>query len=307
MRHFLWPTIIYLLIWGGALAYAVGVAEMDPTGPLVALGIFGIGLPLVVHFLMIGTAPFPTTEEVSWLEPIALALLVLLAAVFFVIGSELPRTLAEVVAPGSESARLVFAALVNIVFYVVLPFVFMSVLIRHPISSFGWQSPFWRMFNPRHIVVLVVLGGGMAAVQFFGTPIGMNLRVGNYSQEQLLVALPLVYIWLVLAGGLAHAFFFRGVLQERIAMLTGNAWAGMYLAALIGALIQVPAQIIHQSGGVLTPGQIIASAILTGSVTGITFGYVWMRTRNLLLLMLLYGAVSLIVSFEDVAGAFGLI
>lgn len=307
MRQFIWPAVLFGLIWIAAFAFVVASGDRDPVEPLLSLALFGLLIPAIVHFLTRGADPLPTTEEVSWLEPFALLLLVGVIALFFFFSGRAPGEIAEAVWPGSEPARMLVRAAFNIFFFVIVPFGVMSVVIRHPLSSFGWHSPFWRMLSPRHLAVLLIVGGGMAAFQVFVAPVGARLREAGLAMDQVLVAGPVVFLWLMLTAGLTQEFFFRGVLQSRAARLLGNEWAGLFLAALVAGVIYLPGQIARAMEMGIEPGLFAANSVLIGSVSALMFGYVWLRTRNLLLLMLLNGAIALPASLIPVGRAFGLI
>ena len=305
MRNFLWPAIAYGLIWAAALAYWVLIAGESYVEPLMALALFGLGFPIVTRVLTHGVDPFPTTSETSWLEPIALLFLFAAICAFGVFGPAFIVESLEATGHSSDLNNMLAVNAGRLAVFVLLPIIVMVFIIRHPISSFGWQSPFWRMLRPRHLLLLVGLGAIVIAIQIFGFGRGAFLESDVYSRDQLLIAMPLVFAWLVIQVGLIENFFFRGMLQSRLAVFLRNEWIAIFLASLLFAASGVPALLM---GSETTDWpRIAAEATLMVSVMGITFGYIWMRTRNLLILMLVHALGDVLLYFEPIAHTFGLV
>jgi len=305
MRQFLWPTIFFGLIWGASLYYVTSVGGTSPFGPLFIFAVFGIAFPAVAHVLTQGTQPYSTTWETSWLEPLAILFLLGLIVLYLIYGVGFVSGQAEALAPESDLALLLAQTGGKLVVFVVVPFILMSVVIRHPASSFGWQSPFIRMLNLRHLGLFVLLGGAFCAFQYFVGSGAQPIKDGLFTQQQLMVGLPIVFLWLIIEVGLVEEFFFRGILQARLAVFLRNEWAGLFIASLVFALAHVPGLVLRgaENGD---PWLITANAILVLTAASITFGYIWMRTRNLLILMMLHAAGDLLPNFSHLSQTFGL-
>jgi membrane protease YdiL (CAAX protease family) len=181
----------------------------------------------------------------------------------------------------------------------------MAIIIRHPLSSFGWQTPVRSMFRPRHLMLFVVLGAIFCAFQYFVGSGAAPIKEGAFTPRQLAIGLPVVFLWLVIEVGLVEEFFFRGIVQARLAVFLRNEWAALFLASLVFALAHVPGLILRgaEQGD---PWLVTANAILVLSAASITFGYIWMRTRNLLVLMMLHAAGDLLPNFAELSHTFGL-
>jgi len=305
MRQFIWPALIYGLIWAASLGYLVTVGEESPAGPMFIFAVFGLAFPVVTFFLTRRTEPFPTTWETSWLEPLAVLFLLGVIAVHLVYGVGFVEGQAEALAPGSERALMLAKTGAKLLVFVVLPFILMAMIIRHPLSSFGWQTPIWRMFRGRDVMLLILLGAVFCLFQYFFGNGAAPIKEGAFTSRQLMIGLPIVFLWLVIEVGLVEEFFFRGIVQARLAVFLRNEWAGLFLASLIFALAHVPGLILRgaEAGD---PWLITANAILVLSAASITFGYIWMRTRNLLILMMLHAAWDLLPNFASTSHALGL-
>ena len=56
--------------------------------------------------------------------------------------------------------------------------------------------------------------------QFFMGNGAKNIRDGLITNDQLIIGLPLLYIWLIFEVGLVEEFFFRALMQSRLAAIT---------------------------------------------------------------------------------------
>jgi membrane protease YdiL (CAAX protease family) len=120
----------------------------------------------------------------------------------------------------------------------------------------------------------------------------------------LLIGLPLLYAWLFIEVGLIEEFFFRAVLQSRIAVLLKSPVAGIVISGLIFGLAHAPGLYLRgaDSEGITEQMPFIfwaAYTISAMSVAGIFLGIVWQRTKNLYLVMALHAMVDLLPNFSE--------
>ncbi len=305
MRQFLWPAVLYGLIWAASLWYVVTTGGESAGGPLFVLAVFGIAFPAVTHVLTLRLEPFPTTWETSWLEPLAILALLGAIVLYLVYGVSFVEGQVEALAPDSGLAMLLAKTFAKLIVFVALPFILMSVIIRHPLSSFGWQAPVWHMLNVRHVLLFIVLAAVFCLFQYNLDSGAAPVREGVFTQDQLMIGLPIVFAWLLIEVGLVEEFFFRGIVQARLAVFLRNEWAALFIASLVFALAHVPGLVLRgaENGD---PWLLTANAILMLSAASITFGYIWMRTRNLLVLMMLHAAADLLPNFAGLSQTFGL-
>ena len=101
-------------------------------------------------------------------------------------------------------------------------------------------------------------------------------------------------------------FFFRGLIQSQFAAALKSEVSGVVLMSLIFGLAHAPGFIFRHAGEVeglgLNPSAIdaIAYSIVVLAVSGITFGIIWARTKNLFALMLIHAAGDLLPNFRHV-------
>jgi membrane protease YdiL (CAAX protease family) len=98
-------------------------------------------------------------------------------------------------------------------------------------------------------------------------------------------------------------FFFRGLVQSQFAAAFKSEVSGVVLMSLIFGLAHAPGFIFRQAGEVEGLGSnpsaldAIAYSIVGFAVSGITFGIIWARTKNLFAVMLIHAAGDLLPNF----------
>ena len=135
------------------------------------------------------------------------------------------------------------------------------------------------------------------------TGLAMSLSIVTVSAmgpKGVMVGGALTFLWLLFDVGLVEEFFFRGLLQERLAAALRSPIAGLVLMALIFGLVHAPGMVLRGAGGVEGLGEhpdaltAAAYTIAVQSVAAFFFGVVWMRTRNLPALMIIHAATDLL-------------
>jgi membrane protease YdiL (CAAX protease family) len=97
-----------------------------------------------------------------------------------------------------------------------------------------------------------VIGGAFLAFQYFFSGGGAAFRREHFTVFQLLVGLPLCFIWLFVEAGLVEEFFFRAVVQSQLAAAFKSETSGIVLMSLIFGLAHAPGFIFRHAGLVQT-------------------------------------------------------
>jgi membrane protease YdiL (CAAX protease family) len=104
------------------------------------------------------------------------------------------------------------------------------------------------------------------------------------------------WIWQSLEAGLCEEFLFRAGLQPRLAAWLQSPMAGIVLTSVIFALCHVPGLWLRGTpdtdGYSTDPFQVAAFAIAILSPIAVAFGVLWARSRSLLLVVLIHGAID---------------
>jgi len=113
------------------------------------------------------------------------------------------------------------------------------------------------------------------------------------------------FAWLAIEAGLCEEFLFRAVLQTRLAAVFRSETAAVAVAALVFALVHVPGLWMRDGASVAGHSasliQVIAYAVAVLSPAGLFLGFVWARTRSLLLVVLLHACVDALPNAAEFA------
>ena len=151
------------------------------------------------------------------------------------------------------------------------------------------------------------MGGAFLVFQYFFSGGGAAFRQGHFSAYQLLLGLPLCFILLFVEAGLVEEFFFRGLVQSRFAAALKSETGGVVLMSLIFGLAHAPGFIFRHAGEVEGLGanpsalDAIAYSIVVLAISGVVFGVIWARTKNLFAVMLVLAAGDLLPNFAGFA------
>jgi uncharacterized protein len=114
---------------------------------------------------------------------------------------------------------------------------------------------------------------------------------------------PVCFIWLFVEAGLVEEFFFRALVQSQFAAAFKSEVSGVVLMSLIFGLAHAPGFIFRHAGEVEGLGSnptaldAIAFSIVVLAVSGLTFGVVWARTKNLFAVTIIHAAGDLLPNF----------
>lgn len=101
------------------------------------------------------------------------------------------------------------------------------------------------------------------------------------------------FVLALLTAGFVEEFFFRGVLQSRLAICTGSEWRGLLVASLLFGLFHLPMYFFSPFEP--THGDFIwalASVITEQAVAGVLLGVLWIKTHNLAAPILVHAFIN---------------
>lgn len=284
---------LYLVLWGGSTAY-LAVKGADWTFPLISLGVFGLTLSGLAWVLTRNARPPAILVQRPAVELAAvLAFLAVYAVGFLGFGMTAAK---GVFPPGPQQEVLVLA--VKLLVHVALPALLLMALAARvgPLFAARANRPgFW----PPLIVLAAILTGLLAVV----SPSLKQIADLNPSLATLAWAAPLSFVWIALEAGLSEEFLFRAVLQTRLAAVLRSEAGAIVVGALVFALAHAPGLYLRGAPGVdgysTDPLQVAAFTLATLSPIAILFGVLWMRTRSLLLVVLLHASVDFLPNLSE--------
>jgi len=300
----------YAAVYVLSVALLVAVEGFPLGEVLLILGIFGVGMTLLVHVLSRQARPFRLSLEPGRLEMLLLFVCVLGVAAYLTFGFGAVDSLTRSVMGQSELALLVGGAVKKLLLFVLVPAVVFSALFKYSLRDYGLQfdGAAWKS----HVPVLVGMVLVLVLFQYFLGGRAAPVRHGEFSAVQLAVGLPVAFLWLAVEVGLVEEFFFRALLQSRLSAYFRSELSGVVLASLVFGLAHAPG-IYLRGADAITPGggppSLVAAvcySIAVLSVTGFFLGLVWARTKNLLLVVIIHAAGDLLPNFAELAGVFGI-
>ena len=279
--------LLYVCAWGLATLY-LGLAGGDWLFPALALLLFAIALPaLAIRLTRQTRAPaVPVADPPT--EAVALLIYVLVFYAIFVLGW-LFSQINDVFA--ADPAHTIVLLVVKLIVHVALPSMLLLAL-GSPVRAL-WDTGLGRKgLLPSFAVFAPLLFILVAAV----TPSLSRIAATGLSPVQALPFVAGAWLWMSVQAGLCEEYLFRACLQSRLTAWFASPALGLALTAIIFALAHAPG--IYLRGGPGTSGwsgdplQVAAFTIATLSPLAILLGILWLRTRSLLLIALLHGAID---------------
>jgi membrane protease YdiL (CAAX protease family) len=113
---------------------------------------------------------------------------------------------------------------------------------------------------------------------------------------KLLISLPIAFTLALITAGFTEEVFFRGIIQSRLARVTGSEMRGCLLAAFLFGIYHLPYAYFSPSWPTHGNIALAVSAVLTEQmITGVVLGVLWIRTHNLAAPMIFHALVNTLV------------
>ena len=292
-----------LLLYCGAFAILLANQSFDVAGAVVVLIVFGIVLPLIAWLTTRHAIPLSISIQTEVPQLIVLLAYVLAVSIYLIGGPQwidqhLPREWTE-----SQQIKFVITLAKKLFVFVAIPFAIFRFGFGYRDGDFGIQRQGMRALRRDHLPVVLAVGGVFLIFQYFVSGGGAAFRREHFTAFQLLLGLPLCLIWLLLEVGLVEEFFFRALIQSQLSAAFKSEVSGVVLMSLIFGLAHAPGFIFRHAGELEGLGpqpsalDAIAYSIVVLAVSGVTFGVIWARTKNLFALMLVHAAGDLLPNF----------
>jgi len=289
----LFGVVLFLILWGGSTFY-LGVTGADWTFPIIALGIFGIGLSAIGWLTTRGAAA-PAIEVQRPVRESA-ALLIYLAIYALIFLGWGMSALREGVPAGRAQEVAVFAA--KLAVHVMLPAILLIAIgakLRPLFSSGVSPRIFWR--------TLIVIGAILTGLLMVVSPSLKQINEANPTLLTLAWAAPASFLWLAVEAGLNEEFFFRALLQTRLSAWFKSAWTGVALTSVLFGLAHAPGLYLRGGpdvdGWSTDPFQVVAYTIATLAPLSVFLGFLYARTKSLLLVVLLHASIDFLPNLAD--------
>ena len=305
LQHRNRTAIVGLILYAAGLAVLLQNRDFELGGALIVLVLFGLIFPALAWLATIRAVPLSISVRASGREMLVLSVFILGLSIYLIggpqwIDNHLPEAWID-----TTQIKFFVTLTKKLIVFVAIPFAVFRFAFGYRLRDFGIQFEGLRALASNHLPLVLVVGGALLAFQFFVGGGAAPVRHGNFSMRQLLLGLPLCFTWLVIEVGLVEEFFFRALVQSRSAAWFKSEVSGVVLMSLVFGLAHAPGFIFRQAGTVegLGPNpsarEAIAYSIVVLSVSGILFGVMWARTKNLFALMLVHAAGDLLPNFAN--------
>lgn len=307
---------IWVLLGLAAFGVSLAILWRNPSfgreDAISGIIIFGIAFPLVAWVTTLRARPLPVTARQSSAEMWMLYACVIGVTLYLIWGAALSEKL--VPAEWLASPRVNFFVVLarKLIVFVAIPFALFRILFGYRWRDFGLQFAGLRALAGNHFLVVAVLSGLILLFQYFAGNGAAPIRHGEFRAGQLALGLPLCFAWLFVEAGLVEEFFFRALLQTRLAFWLKSEISGVALMALLFGLAHAPGFILRRAGLAEAIGEnpslidAVAYAIVVLSISGIFFGIVWARTKNLFAVMFIHAATDLLPNFKQFVSTWGI-
>jgi uncharacterized protein len=276
----------YVLIWGAAVAY-LAARGADWTFPIAALVIFGLILGGIIWFLTrkMDAPAVPVAHPQR--ESLGLLAYLLVYAVLLIgiwLGS-----IRHAVPPGPTQELAVVGY--KLAIHVAAPAAIVLALggaIRPLFDSGMSRRGFWT--------TLIVLCALMFALLSVVSPSLKQIGALGLTPVAAIGWVLAAWAWNSVEAGLCEEFFFRACLQSRLTAWLKSPVAAIVVTSLLFALSHWPGLYLRGNpevdGWSTDPIQVAAFTIATLSPLSIALGLLWARSRSLLLIILVHGAID---------------
>ena len=275
---------LYLGVYAIALAALAAFENFNVIEPLFVLAVVGGGFTLIAWLLARRATPVAgVTMNAPWWGVVAW--LVFLTAVV---------TWGFSLLPENEWLK----AGVKLVVFVIVPVV--AFRARFPLRFNRGDAAIVILFLVVLFLFQVVFGNGVRKIAEVGL-VGWRLALAAAAS----------FVWMSIEAGIVEEVSFRGILQTRLEQVTGSAAGGIVITALLFGLIHAPGLYLRtgQTNESFTSPSLlyaIGFSIVILSPAGLFLGYLWAKTRNMVVVVLVHGAMDLVPNVVGLARLLGL-
>jgi membrane protease YdiL (CAAX protease family) len=305
---FIFAIVLYVI----SLLVLSRRTEFSISDTLTELLIFGIGFPILAWWATKCAKPLPIKVHATGGEMLAVVAYVLALSIYLAFGPQAIDSWLPQDWIASDRIRFFITLSKKLLVFVVLPLAIFGLIWGYSVRDFGFQRDGLRELGRTHLPIVLIASCAVLAFNYFFGGAAAPLREGKLSTSQLLAGIPLCFIWLTIEAGLVEEFFFRAFLQSRLSAWFRSEITGVVLMALIFGLAHAPGFIFRHAGAVEGLGanptalDAVAYSITTLAISGVFFGVIWARTKNLFALVLVHAATDLFPNLSDFVKTWGL-
>lgn len=228
---------VWVLLGLAAFAVSLTILWRNPgfsrEDAISGIIILGVVFPLLAWVTTLRARPLALTVRQSSAEMWLIYACVVGVTLYLIWGAALSDALVPADWLASPRGKFFVVLVRKLIVFVAIPFALFRILFGYRWRDFGVQSAGLRALTGNHFLVVLVLSGVILVFQYFAGTGAAPIRRGEFSAGQLALGLPLCFAWLFVEVGLVEEFFFRGLLQMRLAAWFKSEISGVALMALL--------------------------------------------------------------------------
>jgi len=292
----------YFALWAATFVFLKSRSSFGVEEALAAFVILGLIFPALALLTTRRATPLSHSVRRPGFETAILIACLVAITIIVVCG------FAGAVRITTEPLHSVVLLGAKLIIFVVFPATVLVALGRYRLSELIPTSFRWASLRPAMWMALAgllmesVLGRGLRDIHSARPPAGA-----------LALAVPLCFAWLAVEVGVVEEFFFRALLQERLAAWLRSSWGGLIIAALLFGLMHAPGFYLRPAATQEMRGAhpslllAIGYSIIVTSTAGLFLGVLWMRTKNFAVVVIVHAACDLLPGVLPWARAFHLV
>ncbi len=287
--------LAYLFLWSAMLVVLHKRASASLADPLMIFVIVGGIFSLLAWLLTLRQTPLPFSVKSPGGESLFLLLYLPFVTAFLAVGLS-GLNVHVTLEPQLEIAKDLSKQIV----FVLFPAAFVVGIWKYTLPELIPSSLKVR----RDRLTLLAMSAILIGFQFiFGRGVAAVHDL-HASGGKLAAGVLFSFLWLSLDAGVVEEFFFRVLLQSRVAALCKSELAGIVLMAVVFGLAHAPGLYLRPAAmqesltGPPSLFSAVAYSIVYTSAAGIFLGVLWARTRNFLLVVLVHGVTDLVPNLD---------
>jgi membrane protease YdiL (CAAX protease family) len=305
-------VLLGLAAYGTSLGLLWRNPNFDHGDAIAELIIFGIVFPVLAWLTTWRARPLVLTVRRNPVEMWLLFACLIGVTLYLIWGTALSELFLPLRWLASPRTKFLIVFARKLIVFVAIPYLLFRTIFGYRWRDFGLQFAGLRALAGNHLPVVLTLSAIILVFQYFLGGGAAPVRRGELHPTQLAIGAPLCFAWLFIEAGLVEEFFFRALIQTRLAAWLRSEVSGVALMALLFGLAHAPGFILRHAGleeaiGANPPAaDSIAYAIAVLSISGIFFGIVWARTKNLFAVMFIHAATDLLPNLKQFISSWGI-
>ena len=297
--YILFFSVVYL----AAFIIGVFVYNLQLTDLLTVFLCVGVGFSFIAWLLTLKAQPASPGRPVQKNERFILLALIAWIVLYITYGGNFINSLLTEPIQHNEQWQFFIVLIRKLLVFVLIPYLAYRAM-GFSLSDFGLKIPVYKTFTKRNVLLLVAMSVTILLFEYFLSGGAKPVREDQFTLSQLMLSIPLTFLWLLVEAGLIEEFFFRAILQSRLAALMRSEWGAILIGGLIFGLAHVPGLYLRgaESEGIseqLPAWFWLSYCIVNMSIAGIFLGIIWSKTRNLYLVIILHAVVDLLPNVND--------